>query len=115
MGTQYLNTIMKDNYDINPDDIINYTFKTDSLSFEQLRTRLFMIGTIQFEDQEKKVFLANIKGGFFNLNNALVGIQLNGSLLYISLYSQEGVISQHTNEGVINEIKKQLKAFIKDG
>ena len=79
-----------------------YTFKTDSLSFEQLRTRLFMIGTIQFEDQEKRVFLANIKGGFFNLNTALVGIQLNGSLLYISLYSQEGVISQHTNEGVIN-------------
>jgi len=89
-----------------------YELKVEGLSFLKLRDILIDIGKIAFEDTENNIYIAEIKGGKFGKNPALVALELNETGLHIVMNSKEGVIDQKTNQDVIKRIENALEGFI---
>lgn len=75
-----------------------------SLSFLQLRDRLYLLGTILFEDVENQVYVAHIRSGLGNMSGATIAMRLQGSKLILVGYAKEGLIKQRICEKAIQKL-----------
>lgn len=109
-----LNQILKNTAPVIEHKIINQNIKVMDLSVLKLRDILQRIGKIQKELLEDNVYVAIIPGGFFKKNYAVIAIKLCDNELLVSAYADEGLINQHTCEGAINELRRNIKQFIRE-
>ena len=87
------------------DKIQEFTVEECTLTFLQLRDRLYLLGTILFEDVQNEVYVAHVRAGFGNLSGATLAMQLKGTKLIIAGYAKEGVIKQGICETAIQKVK----------
>lgn len=78
-----------------------------------LRDILFCLGQIRFEDLERQIYIADIKGGFLKMNTATVAVQVTTNAILFAASAAEGIIYQHTSEDAINEVKKAIIRYQK--
>ena len=65
-----------------------------TLTFTQLRDKLYLLGNILYEDKGNSVYVATISSGFRNMNYAVVAMQLHDNELLTAIYAKEGMIKQ---------------------
>lgn len=82
-----------------PDIIHEGIISECSLSFLQIRDRLYRMGKILFEDTERQIYVAIIRSGFGNMNHAIVAMQLRSNKLMVAGYAKEGLIKSPTRFG----------------
>ena len=75
------------------------------LSYLQLRDCLLRMGKILYEDSDNQVYVASIRSGLWNANNAVFAIQLRGSKLMVAGYAKEGLVKQNLRENAFNKLK----------
>lgn len=74
------------------------------LSILQIRDRLYLLGSILYEDLEHQVYVAAIRSGFADMGHAVVALQLQGNTLNILGYAKEGIIEQHICEKALQKL-----------
>ena len=74
------------------------------LSILQIRDRLYLLGSILYEDLEHQVYVAAIRSGFADMGHAVVALQLQGNTLNILGYAKEGIIKQHICEKALQKL-----------
>ncbi len=75
-----------------------------NLSFLQIRDRLYLLGNILHEDADKNIYVASIRSGFANMNQAIVAMQLKEKKLHLAGYAKEGIIKQNILEHAFKRI-----------
>lgn len=75
-----------------------------TLTFTQLRDKLYLLGNILYEDKGNSVYVATISSGFRNMNYAVVAMQLHDNELLTAIYAKEGMIKQ----GICTKALKKL-------
>ncbi len=78
------------------------------LSILQIRDRLYLLGSILYEDLEHQVYVAAIRSGFGNMNHTIVAMQLQGTEFVAVGYAKEGLINQHTCEKALLKLKNAV-------
>ena len=109
-----INQILLDTAPVEEKKIVNLSLSIDGLSITKLRDILIKIGKIQREFLEDRVYVVVIPGGFFKKNYAVVALQLFDKEMIVAAYADEGIIKQHTCEGAINELRRNIKQFIRE-
>lgn len=104
-----INNILCEKASVRKDKIINAAIYAPDYNLLKLRELLMTKGKVYLELEDKKAYIATIKGGFLNLNHATVAVMLNGDYLLIASYAEEGLINQHTSEGVLNELRESVE------
>ena len=109
-----LNQILKNTAPVVEQKILNLSISVMDLSILKLRDILQRIGRIQKELLEDNTYVVVIPGGFFKKNYAVIAIKLCDNELLMAAYADEGLINQHTCEGTINELRRNIKQFIRE-
>lgn len=109
---EVLNECVKSIYQTDNCKRYNIVYEVTELPILKLRDRLVLIGVIDFEDLEKNIYCARIKGGILNCNTAYVGFELLSDRLKVLIFTNDGIINQHTREDVLSKIIKSLEGFI---
>ena len=89
---------------IHPELVREEIISDCNLSFLQIRDRLYQLGTILYEDAENHIYVATIRSGFRNMNQAVIAMQLRSSKLTISGYAKEGIIKQNILDNAIQKL-----------
>lgn len=92
-----------------PDIIHEGIISECSLSFLQIRDRLYRMGKILFEDTERQIYVAIIRSGFGNMNHAIVAMQLRSNKLMVAGYAKEGLIKQNIWENAFTKLKSVVQ------
>ena len=87
-----------------PDMIIEETATGCELSIVQIRDKLYLLGSILYEDLENQVYVASVRSGFGNMNSTVIALQLCGSKLRVVGYAKEGIIKQRICEKAIQKV-----------
>lgn len=74
------------------------------LSILQIRDRLYLLGSILYEDLEHQVYVVAIRSGFADMGHAVVALQLRGNTLVAVGYAKEGIIKQHICEKALQKL-----------
>lgn len=75
-----------------------------TLSILQIRDRLYVLGKIVYEDLDNQVYVATVRSGYGNMNNAVVAMQLQGDKLLVAGYAKEGIIKQNICERAFQKL-----------
>lgn len=97
------------------DKIQELTVEECSLTFLQLRDRLYLLGTILFEDAQNEVYVAHVRAGFGNLSGATLAMQLKGNNLFVAGYAKEGIIKQRLCETAVQRVKSAAQGEVTKG
>lgn len=92
-----------------PDIIHESVISECMLSFPQLRDRLFCMGKILYEDLNNQVYVATIRSGLWNMNNATFAMQLRGNKLMVAGYAKEGLAKQSLRENAFTKLKAAVQ------
>ena len=90
-----LQELLMEYCDANPEGIQKKNLSGCVLTITQLRDKLYLIGTILYEDLENQIYIASIRSGFADMNQAVVVMQLHESNLLLVGYAKEGIIKQN--------------------
>lgn len=85
------------------------------LSILQIRDRLYLLGSILYEDLEHQVYVAAIRSGFADMGHAVVALQLQGNTLNILGYAKEGIIKQHICEKALQKLVAAIQGKKESG
>lgn len=113
MEDKELNQLLFEKSGIRNCEINNHSWLMNELQFIKLRDVLIAKGKILYEDLNKQVYVATIKGGWFKLNSAVAALHLSDNMLQIAICADEGLFDQHTSEGVLHELEKSLEKYIR--
>lgn len=83
------------------------SFNTDK-TILHVRDMLYTIGKIIGENLEDSMYIATVRVGFLNLNEAVVIIKIVDNILYIYSVAEEGMVNQHCCEKAIQKVRKEL-------
>lgn len=83
------------------------SFKTQK-DILYIRDIMYRIGKIIVEDIENKIYIATVKTGCLDLNEAVVAIRIEANEVYVYSIANEGIINQHSAEKAIRRIRKEL-------
>jgi len=104
-----VNNLLTEKFRIPENKIINQTLDVKDFDFKRLHGILLALGGIVFESEDESICLANVKSGFFNMNDAILAVQLIDNKLFVASFAEEGIINQRTAERAIEELIKVLK------
>lgn len=79
-----------------------------TLSFLQVRDKLYVLGNILYEELESQVYVASIPAGFCDMNRAIIALQLNGNVLKVVGYAKEGSLKQNICESAFLKLKNAI-------
>ena len=99
-----LRKLLKEYCNADPALIQEETVSGCVLSITQIRDKLYLLGNILYEDLENQAYVASVRAGFANMNNAVIALQLRGNTLYLVGYAKEGLIKQQICETAIRKV-----------
>ena len=79
------------------------------LSILQIRDRLYLLGSILYEDLEHQVYVAAIRSGFADMGHAVVAMQYQGNTLVAIGYAKEGIINQRICEKALQKLEHSIR------
>lgn len=79
------------------------------LSILQIRDRLYLLGSILYEDLEHQVYVAAIRSGFADMGHAVIALQLQGNTLVAIGYAKEGIIRQQLCEKALQKLERSIR------
>lgn len=99
---------IKDAYKFDEKYVVSETVNIKDVSFIKLRDILNLIGTIEQEDLENRIYTVSIKAGFFNMNTAIMAVKYSKDKLEIKAFAKEGIIKQNTATQAIEKLIERL-------
>lgn len=101
----------------NTDSIKERVISECKLSILQIRDALFTLGDILYENIDEQIYVATIKSGYGNMNNAIVAVRLQKDTLFVAGYAKEGIIKQNICEHAFQKLTDAAlgKAIPKSG
>ncbi|WP_311409058.1 hypothetical protein [Lancefieldella parvula] len=92
--------------DKNSKDAIEIVFPKNINVLNAIRDIFSETGIILKEDLDKSIYIASIKAGIFDANEAIVIALIDQHKCSIVAYAKEGLIKQSTSKRAIEKIKK---------
>ena len=92
--------------DMNSKDASEIMFPENINALNAIRDIFDEFGIILKEDLDKSIYIAAIKAGIFDANEAIVIALIDQHKCLIAAYAKEGLIKQSTSKRAIEKIKK---------
>ena len=99
-----LNNLLEEYGCKNLDNIKETVISECKLSILQVRDVLFLLGNILYENLDEQIYVATIRAGYGNLNNAVVAVKLCEDTLFVAGYAKEGIIKQNIYEQALQKL-----------